>query len=133
MNAYCDLFLIELNQFITIFEFFYWFKLMRSAKYLFAFSKISLLILPSSDLQGFSNRQGVLILKLVLRSFSVINTWFWAVHSTLLSNLIPFAICFSSKLIASSKRGVAFLYVLVMVSFNNFLYSVSEFDRFYYI
>ena len=113
MNGHCDLFLIEQNQFITISEFFHWFKLKRSPKYLLAFSKIILLILPSSDLHGFNNQQGVLILKFVLWSFSVVNAGYLAAHS-ISSNLMPFTICFASKLIASSKRGLKFLYVFVM-------------------
>ena len=116
--------LIERNQFITISEF--WFKLKRSTKYLFAFSKIILLILGSSDLHGFSNRQGVLVLKFVLWSFSVINAGYLTVHSIVSSNLMLFAICFASKFIAFSKQGVAILYVLVMPFFNSFLYSVGE-------
>ena len=126
MNGHCDLFLIEQNQFITISEFFHWFKLKRSPKYLLAFSKIILLILPSSDLHGFNNQQGVLILKFVLWSFSVVNAGYLAAHSISSSNLMPFTICFASKLIASSKRGLKFLYVLVMLAFNNFLYYVGE-------
>ena len=51
---------------------------------------------------------------------------FLAVNTFLSSNLIPFPICFASKLIASTKRGVAFLYILVILSFYNFLYSVDK-------
>ena len=126
MNGHCDLFLNELNQFMTISEFFHWFKLKRSTKYLFSFFETNLLILPSSDWDGFSNRQGVLVQKFILRYFSVFNAGFWAVHSILLSNLILFAICIASKLIVSSKRGVPFLYVLVIFSFNKLLHSLRE-------
>ena len=68
MDAHCDLFLIEQSQFITN---------------LFAFSKIVLQILPSSDLHGSNNQEGVLVLKFVLCSSSVKNAGFLAVCSIL--------------------------------------------------
>ena len=98
-------FIFELNQFITITEFFHWFKLKRSSKYWFAISTISLLIFPNSDSHGFSHWQGVFVLKFVLWSFSVMNAEFLVVHSILSCNLILFAICFASKLMESSKRN----------------------------
>ena len=64
--------------------------------------------------------------KISLLSFTVVNAVFLAVHSILLSNLIPFAVCFASKLMASSKQSVAFLYDLVMLPFNIFFYSVGS-------
>ena len=64
MKVQSGLFLIKRNEFVTISEFFHWFKLKRSTKYLFAFSENILLTLPSADLHGFSNRQGVLVLKI---------------------------------------------------------------------
>ena len=100
--------------------FFHWLTFIFTLSVLLIFSNIILLILPSSDLNGFIKRHGVADLKFCLWSFNVKNALFYAIHSIRSSKLMFFAISFPSRLIAFSSRGGTFLQVFVSLFLNIF-------------
>ena len=90
---------------------------------LLTLSRISLLILPISDLVGFISRQVSLLAKFGLRSFSVINASLLAVASTLSSMPSFVAIFLFSVWMSRMVLGCAFLYDLVMFCSSRSLYA----------
>ena len=102
-----------LNHLITSLVFFHWLRINVSLIFLFIFSKMCLLTLPSSDFVGFNRRHDGLDWKFSLWSFNVIKAGHFARHSVRshISRLL--AICFASRLMDCSSFGGAFLYVFV--------------------
>ena len=85
IKLYWCLFSIFLNQSITDVVFFHWLKLVVLLILLLILSRMSLLILPISDLVGLINLHVGLLAKFGLWSFSVMNASLSAVLSTLSS------------------------------------------------
>ena len=92
-----------MNQWITVSVFFHWLTFSFSISVLLIFSKIILLISPSSDLHGFIKWHGATDLKFCLWSFNVANALFFAIHSIWSSKLMLCAIPFASRIIAFSE------------------------------
>ena len=81
-NVRLGIFLIELNQLITEFEFFHWLTLTLSLRQLLMSSKMTLLTLPSSlfvSFDGLIRRHLGLDSKLSLWSFKVMNAGVFAI------------------------------------------------------
>ena len=109
IKLWCFLFSIALNHSITEVEFFHWLKLDALVMLLLILSRISLLILPISDLVGLISRQVGLLAKFGLWSFSVMNASLLAVVSTL-SSIPSFAAIFLfSVWMSRMVLGCAFL------------------------
>ena len=83
---------IPLSQSITISVFLHWFKPVAFRIFLFAVSKMALLMLPNSFLAGFMSLTVGLLLKVSLWSFRVIEVFYTNRFSTSLF----FKICFPS-------------------------------------
>ena len=86
-------------------------------------SRISLLILPISDLVGFISRQVGLLAKFGLWSFNVINASLLAAASTLSSMPSFVAIFLFSVWMSRMVLGCAFLYDFVMFCSSRSLYA----------
>ena len=82
-----------------------------------------LLTIPISNFAGFISLHFGLFWKVSLWSFSVIKDWFWCYCSILSSKLRSFAVAFASVFIEFIADTVVFLYVLLMFSISNLLYS----------
>ena len=91
-NLHKCLLRIPLSQSITITVFLHWFKPMAFRIFLFAVSKMALLMLPNSFLAGFTSLTVGLLLKFSLWSFRVIQVFCTNRFSTSLF----FKICFPS-------------------------------------
>ena len=91
-NLHKCLLRIPLSQSITITVFLHWFKPMAFRIFLFAVSKMALLMLPNSFLAGFTSLTVGLLLKFSLWSFRVIKVFCTNRFSTSLF----FKICFPS-------------------------------------
>ena len=83
----------------------------------------SLLTMPISLLAEFINLHLGLFLKFSLRSFNVINDFFWLYCSILSSIFRSCAIIFAYALIVYMADQLDFFYVLLIFSVSNLLYS----------
>ena len=77
-------------------------------KFWLVLSKIGLLTLPMSLLDGLISRHGDVDWKFGLWFFNDINAWFFARHSILLSKSNFLEMCLASILKAFSRRSVDF-------------------------
>ena len=98
-NLHRCLLRIPLKQPISVSVLLHWFKPITSRIFLFAVSKIALLIHPSKFLAGFINLNVGLLLKCYLWSFIVIKLLFSPFISNRFSASLYFKICFPSILI----------------------------------
>ncbi len=89
--------------------FFHWFRLEAATTLEFILSTVCLLILPISGFIGLINLHVRLFLKLGLWSFSVMNEYFLASASILLSTYSFLAIFFSCAIILLEDLFGAFL------------------------
>ena len=99
-NLWKRLFRIPLNQSIALSAFLYWFKLVTH-KFLFAISKIALLIRPNTFYAGFIRLTVGLLLKFSLMSFRVFKLLFSQFISSRFSTALLFKVRFQSILIIS--------------------------------
>ena len=113
---------IPLYQSITESVFLHWFNLVVATTFLLILSRICLLMIPISDLDGFMSLHVGLLLKFGLWSFKVTNASFSAVDSILLAKLSCVAIFFSSAVMLDVAFLGAFLYALVMLFSSSLLY-----------
>ena len=123
INEQFGLFSIFLNHSINGEEFFHWWTCIYDVIFLLIQSRIFLLILPISDLDGLISLNEGLCGKFSLWSLTVIcASWFchWSTLS-LINSLSPILFASSSTLLTFEL--VYFLYVLVILSLNYFLYS----------
>ena len=108
-----------LNHSKTQLVFFHWLCARWFARSLLICSRIFLLIIPSSFLDGFINLHVGLLMKPSSWSFTVIDASAFANCYILSANFKLFAICFTSRLMEFANVGGAFIYV-VMLFFNSF-------------
>ena len=97
-----------LNHSIVLAELFHWLTCNNLTKCWLMFSKIDLLTLPSSLLEGFIRRQCKLDWKLSLWSFKVIKAGVLARHSILSLSWIFYAMFFASILIANVEPRILY-------------------------
>ena len=125
IKLYWCLFSIFLNQSITDVVFFHWLKLVVLLILLLILSRMSLLILPISDLVGLIILHVGLLAKFGLWSFSVMNSSLSAVLSTLSSMPSFVAMFLFSAWMKSVVLSCAFL-CFFCAFFYFFLYIYSK-------
>ena len=123
INEQFGLFSIFLNHSITGEEFLHWWTCIYDVIFLLIRSRIFLLTLLTSDLDGLIRLNEGLCGKLSLWSLTVIcASWFCHWSTLSLINSLS-AILFASSSTLLTFELVYFLYVLVILSLNYFLYS----------
>ena len=123
INVCLHFYSILLNQLMTSDVSFHWFKLALFLSLLFILSRMGLLNLPISFFVGLISLIFGLFVKFGLWSFRDMKHSPWWFTRILFTIVLSFTMSFPSKLIRFSMFLFTFLYVVVIESFINLLYS----------
>ena len=123
INLCFCLFPMFLNHSVILLMSFHWSTLIKFSRLVFILSNVDLLILPSSFLAGFSKRNMGLLKNFGLWSFKRIKQLFLPFRNIRLTAFLFLLFMFSSALTLLLILSGIFLYVDVIVSVVNLLYS----------